>query len=204
MGQSKLIFHTIFHPFQGFEEIKLKKSGSVKLSIFILAVWFLSAICDRQLTGFIFNPYRTDKMNVLALLPGTIILFIVWTISNWAFCTLLDGKGSFREIWIVSAYSLVPYVIFTFVSIFASNIITLEGGVFLSWIIQLGKWWSIILIVVALQQIHEYTFKKTLMSILLTLLGISIIAFLVLLTFSLYNQVAVFISTIYKEILYRL
>ena len=204
MEQGKLIFYTMFHPFQGFELIKLKKKGSVKLSFAILAIWFLSVILARQLTGFIFNPFRVDKLNILSLIPGTIILFMVWVISNWGFCTLLDGEGTFKEIWIVSAYALVPYIIFTLAQIFLSNFITLEGGVFLNWIFQLGRCWSVIMIIVALHEVHQYTFKKTFASIILTILGMCIIAFLTLLTFSLYNQVVVFFRTVYNEIIYRL
>lgn len=203
MGQDKLLFYTMFHPFQGFEEIKIKKRGSVTLSLLILAVWFISAIFNRQLTGFIFNPYRVDKLNILTLLPGTVIVFTVWVISNWAFCTLLDGCGSFKEIWIVSAYSLAPYIILTFITIFLSNFITREGGVFLGWIRQFGQYWSVILMILGLKEMHQYTLKKTVMSILLTILGILIITFLALLTFSLYNQVATFLRTVFNEIIYR-
>ncbi len=204
MGQDKLIFFTMFHPFQGFDEIKRKKSGSVALSNVIVAVFFISAILNRQLTGFIFNPYRVDKLNIFSLLPGTVILFTVWAICNWAFCSLLDGSGTFREIWIISAYSLVPYLIFTFITIFLSNFITLEGAVFLNWIFKVGQVWSVILIILGLKEIHQYTIKKTLASIFMTILGIFIVLFLALLTFSLYNQVSTFFKTIYREIIYRL
>lgn len=204
MEQSKFIFYTMFHPFQGFEELKLKKRGSVGLSVLILAIWFLAAIMNRQLTGFIFNPFRVDKLNIFSLLPGTIILFAVWVISNWGFCTLLDGNGTFKEIWIVSAYALVPYVTFTFINIFLSNFITIEGAVFLNWIYKIGQYWSVVLIILGLKEIHQYTIKKTLTSMLLTILGILIITFLTLLTFSLYNQVATFVKTVYNELIYRL
>lgn len=204
MEQGKLIFYTMFHPFQGFEEIKFKKKGSIMLSIVILAVWFLSAILERKLTGFIFNGYRIDKLNILTLLPGTVVLFSIWVIANWGFCTLLDGEGTLKEIWIVSAYALVPYIIFSLVTIFLSNFLTLEGGVFLSWINQVGKYWSIVLIFLGLYEIHQYTLKKTLWAIVLTILGILIVIFLALLVFSLYNQVIVFFRTIYNEIIFRL
>jgi len=204
MEQSKLMFYTMFHPLQGFEEIKLNKKGSIRLSILILAVWFLSAILDRKVTGFIFNTYQIDKLNILTLLPGTVVIFSIWVISNWGFCTLLDGEGSFKEIWIVSAYALVPYIIFSLATVFLSNFLTLEGGVFLTWIFQFGKYWSIILIFLGLYEMHQYTLKKTLWSIMLTILGILIIIFLALLVFSLYNQVIVFFRTIYSEIIFRL
>lgn len=204
MEQGKLMIYTMFHPFQGFEQIKFKKKGSITLSMVILAVWFLTAILNRKLTGFIFNPYPIEKLNILTLLPGTVVIFSIWVVANWAFCTLLDGEGSFHEIWIVSAYALVPYIIFSLVSIFLSNFFTLESKVFLSWIFQFGKYWSIILIFLGLYEIHQYTFKKTLVSIVLTMLGILIIIFLGLLVFSLYNQVMVFIKTVYNEIVFRL
>ena len=204
MEKGNLLFYTMFHPFHGFEEIKQKKSGSTLISMIILAAWFITMIFTRQLTGFIFNPYRVDKLNIFSLLPGTIILFTIWAISNWGFCTLLDGEGTFHEVWIVSAYALVPYIICSLIYVFCSNFFTLEAATFLLWIYKAGKYWSIILIFLGLAEMHQYTFKKTLWSIFLTIVGIFIILFLGFLLFSLFNQVATFFMTIYNEITTRL
>ena len=45
----------------------------------------------------------------MVLLIAAGILF-VWTICNWATCTLFDGEGSMGDIWIAVTYALVPYM----------------------------------------------------------------------------------------------
>jgi predicted cation transporter len=52
--------------------------------------------------------------------------------------------------------------------------------------------------------IHQYTLKKTIISLLLTMLGIAIIAFIVFLAFGLIQQSISFFGAIISELLYRL
>ena len=46
-----------------------------------------------------------DSLPALLQSAGALLL---WTICNWATCTLIDGEGTMRDIWIAAAYSLTP------------------------------------------------------------------------------------------------
>ena len=65
-------------------------------------------------------------LNTAVLLASTIGLFVLWSLSNYLFCTLHDGKGFFKEIWCASAYALLPYTLLTFLVTAASNFVVLE------------------------------------------------------------------------------
>jgi hypothetical protein len=64
--------------------------------------------------------------------------------------------------------------------------------------------WSIILMISAMKAVHQYSIPKTLISILLTLVAMLLILFLAVLLLSLFQQVYVFVYTIYTEIAYRI
>ena len=51
---------------------------------------------------------------------------------------------------------------------------------------------------------HQFTARQTLWNLLLTVFGMLIIAFIALLIYSLFQQVYVFIFTIFNEIMFRL
>ena len=52
--------HVIFHPVEGFEDLRWKKQGSMKVALVIVFLLFVYMVADRQLTGFQFNDaYRS-------------------------------------------------------------------------------------------------------------------------------------------------
>ena len=52
--------------------------------------------------------------------------------------------------------------------------------------------------------IHQYTLKKVIVSILLTVFGMLVMAFLILMLYSLVQQIYVFAYTVFSEIKFRL
>lgn len=197
-------FFVLFHPVQGYEDLKYNRKGSLTVSTVILALWFMVTIFDRQMTGFIFNYNRIDKLNILLIFVKTLVVFILWVTANWSLCTLLEGKGKLKDIWITSAYALVPMVIIPAIVTVLSNIITLEEGVFIRYATLIAQVWSAILLLSGMKTIHEYTLKKTVASIGLSAAGMGIIVFLCVLTFSLFQQLFAFASTIWNEVVFKI
>lgn len=195
--------YIVMHPVEGFEEFIYYKAGSIPLSIGILTVWFLSKIIERQGTAFIHNLNNPEKLNAFYILVQTVILFALWCISNWAFCTLMDGKGTFRNIWVCCSYALVPMVLSTFIATAVSGFLSLDEGIFRALILIVGYAWTIWLLFNALRTVHDYSFGKTVVSVSLTLFGIGCICFLLVLTFSLYKQAIDLFHAIYNEIMFR-
>ena len=196
--------HCIFHPVEGFEDLRWKKQGSMKIAMIIVFLLFAAMVVDRQLTGFQFNTAYTKVFNVVPLLVQSVVYFFTWVIGNWAICTLLDGEGTLKKICIYSAYALVPYIVCTFISVFLSNFLVQEEAIWIIAISYLGMGWSVVLMLQAMRAVHQYSFGKTIGSIILTLVAMLIILFLVVLLLSLFQQVYVFVYSLYTEISYRI
>ncbi len=199
--QATCILRTIFHPFEGFGEIKYRKTYSISLSCIILALWFFVSILSYQFTGFPFNGHKPDSINVLLIFAQTVGLFIVLTVINWALCTLMDGEGTLKEIWVACSYALVPYILVLLLNLTLSRFLVLEEQAFLTGLGILGNLWLIWQQLCALFVVHQYSFSKTIISAVLTIIGFIIVLFIALLFFSLLQQVGVFISTVFDEIL---
>ncbi len=196
--------HVIFHPTEGFEDLRWKKQGSMKVALWIVFLLFVSMVASRQLMGFQFNMSYVKIFNIVPLIVQSVVYFFTWVIGNWALCTLFNGEGSLKNICIYSAYSLVPYIGGCFAQVLLSNVLIYKESIWLTAVYYLGLGWSIILMIQAMRAVHQYTFGKTLASILFTFVAMLLILFLAILLLSLAQQLYAFGYQIYTEIAYRI
>ena len=196
--------HVIFHPVEGFEDLRWKKKGSIKISLIIVLGLFISMIARARLQGFQFNMSYEKLFNVIPLLVQSVVFFFTWVIGNWAICTLFNGEGTLKRICIFSAYSLVPYIVCTYISVFLSNFLVQEEAIWVNCIDYVGLGWSVILMIQAMKAAHQYSFGMTLLSMVATIAAMFVILFLAILLLSLFQQVYVFGYSIYTEIAYRI
>jgi tetratricopeptide (TPR) repeat protein/TM2 domain-containing membrane protein YozV len=197
-------FYAMVHPFKGFEEMKFERKGRVGIaSVILFGVLFVS-ILVRQNTGFIFNPNRVDRLNLFVVMASTWGVFLLWTVTNWSVCTLMDGNGSFPEIYAFSSYALLPWVLLMPLVTLASNFMLREEGMFLVLVRTLAAGWSAILMLTSIKAVHQFSLKETLFAIILTGLGIGIILLILFLISTLFSQLFSFGATIVNELLLRL
>ena len=197
-------FRFLFHPTDSAEEMKLHKSGSFIISTVILAVWYIAAVLKYAATGFLFNTNDVDKLNLALLFLTTVPVFAVGVVSNWGVCTLMNGKGKMKDIWIGGSYCLIPYIVSNFLYVIFSHYFVLSEQIFLEWILWIGILWSAVMLFGVLSGIHDYSFGATISSAVLTAIGMLIVAFLILLVVSLVQQAFSFVSSIVNELIYRI
>ena len=195
--------HSITHPAEGFEDMRWKKAGSLKIAFAIVLLLFLAQIADGRLYGFQFGISYDKTFNIIPYIVKSIVIFGAWVVGNWAVCTLLDGEGTMKNICIYSAYALIPYIAQIFINVLLSHILIQDEAVFMQAIRIIGVGWSVILLFSAIKSVHQYSFGKTVFAIILTIVAMMIMLFLLVLFMSLIQQVYNFISTIYTEISYR-
>lgn len=188
------------HPIDGFTDLFDRKRQSLPAAGVLLLLFFVALVVHRQLTGFIFNSQtRLDQLNILAFLAQSFGLAIAFAAVNWAVTTLFDGKGRFRDILVVVAYSLQPYVAALLAGTLLSNLLARDEAVFLTYLLVLGQAWSAFLLVKGLEAVHQYNIPQTLSAILATVFGILVLIILLILSLSLVQQIVGFFTTVYQE-----
>ncbi len=202
LSQSKVI-QVLFYPTDTLFEMKYHKQFKTKTVFITLLFMFISLICTRQLTAFTFNYNNVNEGNMLVVLFAMLYVFIAFCAVNWCITSLLDGKGKFKEIACSTCYSMIPYIACSYVAVIMSYFLTADEGMFITIITSIGLIWSVILLISSFKTIHEYSFSKTIVSILITVLGVVALIFLCVLMVGLLQQIVSFFATIYNEIMYR-
>lgn len=188
----------------GFDDMHWKKAGSLKISFLILMAFFCGIIAKDRFCGFQFSADSEKIFNIIPYIMKSIILFISWTIGNWSVCTLLDGEGTFKNIFIYSSYAILPYVIQIYINLILSHILVRDEYIFMNLTEIVGTVWSVILLFFAVKAVHQYTLKKTFSAVILTLIMMLIMFIILMLFMILIQQILIFFSEIFTEIIYRL
>jgi hypothetical protein len=200
----KYTFHLVFHPFDGFWDLKHEKRGNIKAALVIIAMLCVMAILRRQLTGFIFNINDLLELNIFIEIASILLPFALWCVSNWCFTSLMEGEGSFKDIVITTAFALAPLIIINIPLILLSNIITMPEGAFYNFFNSLSIIWSGILLILGTMVVHQYTLLRTIFTSVLIVVGMAVIIFIGLLFFSMLQQMYAFVYTVYLEISLRM
>ena len=203
LTQKQWVRHAVTHPVEGFEDMRWKKAGSLKIALLIVVLLFFGEIAYGRLYGFRFYISYDKTFNIIPYIVRSFVLFGAWTVGNWSVCTLLEGEGTLRNISIYSAYAIIPYVAQLYINVILSHFLIRDEYVFMQVIKFIGVGWTVILLFSAVKSVHQYSFKKTVLAIGFTLSAMFIMLFLMVLFMSLIQQIYIFISTIYTELSYR-
>ena len=192
----------VLHPFQGFWEIKKENEGSLPAALLLAILYSFSSIVKKYLSGFIFNSEETVP-NLLVDLIQIVLPIFLWCVSNWCVTTLMAGEGRMRDIVSVTCYALAPMIVGNFLYTVLSNVLTKNESAFLL-VIQIAfTVWSGMLIVFGILVAHQYTLSKTVIACLLTIIAMAILIFIILLIFSLTQEIIGLVESMIKELAYR-
>lgn len=201
--KSGFAIYSLFHPADAFWQIKTRKILSPVWLVAIIVLFVYTNVMGFFSNGFIHNPNRAQDFNIVIQFAKTIGLIALFVISNWAICTLMDGKGRPKEILYTTAYALIPYVASQCIKMLLTHALTSEESIIISVITSIGTLWSVVVLFVGLLTIHEYSVGKAVFSMLLTLAGMIIILLLIVMFYTLIGQTLSFVQSIIQEFALR-
>ncbi|GHU90555.1 hypothetical protein FACS189476_10750 [Spirochaetia bacterium] len=200
----KYALYVIGHPLDGFWDLTHEGRGSIAAANIIVAAMVLVEILRLTLTNFQFIEINMEYFNVVTVALRVLLPLGLWTVANWSLTTLMDGKGRLGEIYMATAYALTPYVIINAAMIIVSQFITRQEGAVYYVLISFSALWSVVLILAAMMEIHDYSTSKAVGSSLLTILGMGIMVFIFVVFFSLISDGIAYFVSLFKEIIFRL
>lgn len=197
------VFHVIFHPFDGFWDLKHEKRGSLRAAIFFIALTVIAFFYQAVGTGYVSNPHGSYS-TIVDQAISVLIPLLLFAIANWCLTTLFDGEGSFKDVVIAIGYALVPMILVLIPTTIASNFLLVEELDILGIIVTFGYIWSGLLIFLGMMVTHDYSMGKNFLTTAGTLVGMVFIMFVALLFTTLLGKIVGFISNIVTELNYRM
>lgn len=195
-----LMLSTPIHPSNNFTDIKEKGLGSVPLCLLLIVLYYVVTVMKTIAGGFLFSNYDPTSFNSIIELVRSVGLVVLWIVSNWLVCTLLGGKGKLKEIMIVTCYSLQPLILEGIIHIVLSNVLLPVEGSFLSILSTIATIYFGIMLVIGMLKIHDYSMGKFVWTTILSVIGIAIIVFLLIMLIILIQQFGAFVITLVTEI----
>lgn len=195
--------YVIFHPFDGFWDLKHEKRGTVGAAVLFLVLWLSTNIISKTSTGFLFNPGYDIDLDIIKEFRSVFLLFILFTVANWSVTTLMGGKGYYKDIVMAFGYACLPLTIVRLPAILLSQVMTSSESVYY-YILQGLAWsWFGVLLFIGIMMIHDYSFMKTVGTLVVTVASMIIIVFLFMVFYNIFSVLVSFFIVAYKEISIR-
>ncbi len=199
----KYAFYTVSHPMDAYYEIRHRERGSVAVALVLVILFSLSFSINRMSASFIVNDVDPLAVNALPELVSVLLLYGLFCVGNWSITCLMNGEGRLKDTAIAVGYAMIPMIFCFNIGTIFSQFVTEDEGAFYTIIMGLGIAYALIMALMGIMQIHNYTLGKTLITIFLTFVAMFIIIFIALLLFDLLNQLYSFVYSIYQELIFR-
>ena len=200
----KYLFYTASHPVDGYYWIRHQDRGSVPIAVILVILFSLSFSLNRLFSSFVVNELDPRTIDSLNELGGALLLYVLLCVSNWSVTCLMQGEGRLKDISIAIGYSTFPLIISLNLATIVSLFIADGEEAFYYLIMIIGIAYAVIMMVLGIMQVHNYSLSKTLVTLILTMAAAFIIIFIGLLLADLVNQIYSFFYSIYIEIIFRL
>lgn len=195
------IFRVMRHPMDSFYEIKKEHRATLLSATILYIVFFLIYLNYSINKGFIYQFVAAEDMDLSAIVIGFFSITLVLVISNYLDTSIHDGIGGLKQIFIMFIYSMGPLMLALLSTTLLSFVLTYNEVFFLNLLMIVGGGWSFINIFLGINEIHDYTARQTVKSLLMTVLFTVIIAVIIIILVMMWEQLYMFLEALIKEVI---
>lgn len=203
LQQLKQALYILKHPVDGFTGLRFENKGSYTSAFLILVVVFTAILFERINTSFTFNKFEVYTINAGSVFVQTFAVWLLWVICHYLIGAIQRGEARFRDVFIGSAYCLVPLIIIGIPMTLLSNVMTGSEGAIYRFMDSGMMIWTGLLFFWKVQSLQNYSVGETVINILSTLFTMIVVGVLVFITFGLTGDLIDFVKSIYMEVKLR-
>ncbi|MBR6781890.1 MAG: YIP1 family protein [Clostridia bacterium] len=196
-------FHIIFHPFDGFWDLKHEKRGSVRGAVFFIVLAVATFYYQAIGQGYLLDT-EAELASVWSQVLGVLVPLLLFVLANWCLTTLFEGEGSFKDVFVACSYSLLPIPMLVIPATIYSNFCISTETDIIGFISAFAFIWLGMLIFFGTMVTHDYSMGKNVITVLGTIVGMVFIMFVAVLFTTLVSKIVSLITNIVDEIQYRL
>ena len=201
IGEIGYAFKCAKHPIDRYYDIRVGKNGSMIAATIIYVAFFAVYMIYQTGKGFIYQYTSVEDMDMGAVVVGFFAILILFIVCNFLVTSITDGDGTLKQVYMIPAYGIIPLMICMIVTTIMSYQLTYNESFILTVIMMIGGIWSIAVIFEGLSTVHDYDFKQTVVSLIITAVFMLIAAIVVLVVIIMWEQLYDFLITVGKEII---
>ncbi|WP_409343243.1 Yip1 family protein [Paenibacillus sp. MBLB4367] len=201
--QLKQSFRVLKHPFEVFWEIRYSGDGSMVAAILLLAAAYVVLLLSKLATAYLFNPSGVENVSLLTLMLQYLLPWLTWVVANYMIGSIMKGQGKWTEVFVGSAYALMPFLVISLPLAVLSNVLTLNERVVYDFGNTVMIGWTLILFFIMAKEIHNYEIGETALNVVLSVLFIFAIWILLFILAGLTFQLYDFLVQVVREVSYR-
>ncbi|MCQ6563116.1 YIP1 family protein [Paenibacillus mendelii] len=204
METLKMAKNMLLHPIDFFYDLQDAGRARVSRGFIMIGVVIVIRLLSLSISGFLFQPREAYMISPFTEALTILILWLSWSIANWGVSSMQEGEGKFKEILVGSAYALTPYIVLTIPLSLLTNLLSKsEKSVYLFFFFGMIVWVALLLLM-QIKILHDYELPKLVLVTFLTIVGMLIIWFVIIMVYGLANQAVNFALGLIKEINYRI
>lgn len=200
VGDTLYAFTTARHPLDSYYDIRVSKKGTVLGASILYALLFISFMLYMLGKGFIYQYYDVQDLDISSIVVGFFAIIILFVVCNYLVTSINDGQGSLKQVYMIPAYASIPLTVVFFGVTAVSYVVTTNEAFFLSVAMVIGVVWTVILLYIGLQTVHNYTAFETIKAVLLTFLLIFVVIIVIMIVTIMWDQVWTFLRTLGEEL----
>lgn len=201
IGEIGYAFKCTKHPIDRYYDIRVGKNGSPLAALIIYVVFFGVYMLYQTGKGFIYQYTDVEDMDMGAVIVGFFAILILFIICNYLVTSITDGDGTLKQVFMIPAYGLMPAMFAMLITTGMSYVLTYNESFILTVIMVIGVGWTIAVIFEGLATVHDYDFKKMILSLIITVVFMLIAAIVVLVVIIMWEKLYDFLLTVGKEII---
>jgi len=188
------------HPLDSYYYMKLEQKGSLGGAVFHFILFFVAYMVYITSRGFILQYTDIVDMDFVVIVGGFFGLFTMFIVSNYLVTSIKDGEGGIKDIFKLVSYGLFPLTVTLFGVTLLTHVVTQNEIFLVNFALTAGGIWAGVVLWLGFQETHNYSFRATLSSLIITVLFMLIILVVLFNLTVLFDGIVSFIESISSEV----
>jgi sugar lactone lactonase YvrE len=193
-------FSVARHPLNAYYDLKRGDRGSLGGAAFHFLLFFAAYMAYTVSRGFLMQTTEVVDMDFMVIVGGFLGLYVLFVICNYLVTSIQDGEGNIIDIFKLVSYGVFPFTITLFAVTALSHVVTYNEVFLLDLTLMAGVAYTVSVLWVGFQEIHDYSFGATLKSLIITAAFMMIAIVVLFNLLILFDEVVAFFESIGREV----
>lgn len=191
------------HPIKGMYAVSEREQVRWVDSLMLIIAGFAINIAGKYAVGYLFARQPFEELQWQLEAAIYFLPWLSWVCANYLTGSVMKGEGSFKKIFAVSSYVLLPYVLFMLPVQWVSNALTLQEAIFYQAAVTGIGCWVVLLLFIGTMAVHNYNAKEAIGMVTVSIATLACIWVFMFVLIGLFYQAADFFTELGREVIGR-